>query len=173
MNRTFLVEILLRARDEISGAVNKATEAVQNLTKAQSDHGKVAEGTAEKLRGEITELERLTAAHTREKKALDDSAAARRRDADNIRAHTDSVRHNIEAARSLQQSHAQEAAKLAELSQKRQEAIGKVDSLSRSYLSQARTQQRLASEQGRIVQGYQREMQASEQRARSFEVEAR
>lgn len=171
--RQYIIEILLKAREMISGAAQKATGELNKLTQAEKNHGNASAKAAEQIRGESTELDRLHAAHVREKRDLDGSAAARRRDAAEIRAHADSLRGDLSATRAAQQAHTDEAARLADLSAKRVDATGKIDQQSRAYDRQSQSHRRLATEQGRLATGIQREIDGIERRARSVDQDAR
>lgn len=171
--RQYIIEILLKAREMISGAASKATTSLNDLTKAEKNHGAAAEKAADQIRGESTELDRLHAAHVREKRDLDDSAVARRSDAVAIRDHADSLRADLAVARETQQAHADEASRLTALSAKRVDETGKVDAQSRAYDRQATAHTRLAGEQGKVVTGIQKEVDGLERRGRALEQDAR
>src|ERR1044072_8355700 len=82
MDRRYLIEILLRARETVTEAARRAASALDKVTKAQDANSESARRASQNLRQQISELERLVAAHTSEKRALEEASAAGRKEAD-------------------------------------------------------------------------------------------
>jgi hypothetical protein len=94
--KTYLVEVLLRAREQISQVAQRAAKALDSVTAAQERMGDSSRGQVPKLRDQITALEQLTTAHIREKKALEDSSAVFRFRANARKADADAARRSLE-----------------------------------------------------------------------------
>src|SRR3954470_6841798 len=94
--RKYLIEILLRARENISQAAQKAARALDDVTKSQDRTSDSAKRVSESTRQQITALEQLREAHVREKKALDESAAVFRFRANASKAAADASRRELE-----------------------------------------------------------------------------
>jgi hypothetical protein len=76
MNRTYIVQILLRAREEISAVAMKAANAIQQVTAAQRENNEASRISTQHAVQHATSLEKLVAAHVGEKKGAKESAAA-------------------------------------------------------------------------------------------------
>jgi chemotaxis protein histidine kinase CheA len=99
--RKYLIEILLRARENISQAAQKAARALDDVTKAQDRTSDSAKRVSESTRQQITALEQLREAHVREKKALDESAAVFRFRANASKAAAEASRGELEELQRL------------------------------------------------------------------------
>jgi hypothetical protein len=77
-SKTYLIEILLRAREQVTQAAQRATTALNKVTNAQREVTEEAKRNDEANRKQVGSLEQLRQARVREKRDLDDSIAAMR-----------------------------------------------------------------------------------------------
>jgi hypothetical protein len=88
--------VLLRARDSVSQVAQKVVRSLDDVTKAQKRSTDEASRATAPMREQISELQRLVEAHTREKKALEDSSKALRSTATARRQEATAARSRLE-----------------------------------------------------------------------------
>jgi hypothetical protein len=98
-DRRYLIEVLLRARDNISQVTSRAVSSIDNLTRAQNRSTDAAERARRNTREQITELSRLVEAHIREKRALEETAGVFAKSAAARRAEADAAKRRLEDLR--------------------------------------------------------------------------
>jgi small-conductance mechanosensitive channel len=78
-DKTYLIQILLEARERVSQVAQKVAQQLDKVAKAQDDVNDATRRMNASQRQQYETLQQLVAAHTREKKALEDSSAVLRR----------------------------------------------------------------------------------------------
>jgi hypothetical protein len=184
--KTYLIQILLEARERVSQVAQKVAQQLDKVTKAQdnvSDSAKRASAAAEQQRGA---LEELHAARIREKKGLDDSAAALRsqsaaarqnRDAlrnqaAQVRASADALRAQRDATVKAQQASLAEASSLRDLARARAEQVGAIDKTAQQLTRQANAARKEAEQNRLLASSYDKSINAIDNRARALERDA-
>jgi hypothetical protein len=185
--RTYLVEVLLRAREQISQVAQRAAKALDNVTASQdkmSESSKRAAQAASEQRGA---LQQLYESRLREKKGLDDSAvayrnqerglrqnaAALREQARQTRASADELRQLRTESNKAAEGYVREAQSLLDLAQARQDDVGKIDKTVESLRKQAAGARRMADENRRVTRSFDQQISAIDRNSASFERSAR
>jgi hypothetical protein len=101
--KRYLIEVLLKARESISQVAQRAAKALDGVTAAQKKQDQQVKGSMEQARRQITTLQQLVDAHTREKKALEDRAEALRKTATAQRETANADRKRLEELRKTAQ----------------------------------------------------------------------
>lgn len=127
-DRRFLIEVLLRARDNFSQVAQKAVKSLDNVTEAQKRNDTASREAAEGSRRQITALEQLREARIREKRAADQS-------------HGEALR---------------EATALRDLARARQDQVGAIDKTVKQLTSQADASRKIADQNQRLSRSYSR-----------------
>jgi len=184
--KQYLISVLLRAREQISQVAQKAAKALDEVTKSQdrmSESSKLAAKAAQEQRGA---LQHLHDARIREKRGLDESAAAMRSQARSVRENTaalreqsrqvrasaDSLRAQRDAAVKANIESLREAASLRDLARARAEQVGAIDKTARQLTRQAEAVRREADQNRRLASSYEQSIRAIERRASSIERDA-
>jgi len=76
--RRYLIEVLLKARDNISQVTQKAANSLNDLNKAQDKSTLSTNKATDAARQKVATLEKLVEGHVKEKKALEDSSKSLR-----------------------------------------------------------------------------------------------
>jgi hypothetical protein len=114
---------LLRAREQVTQVAQKAARSLDDIVKAQDNVNKSSRQMSGSTRQQITALQQLVEAHTREKKALADSAAGLRYRAQVSREAADASRKELEQ---LQKRAAIERAIAAEKKKRDVEEVARI-----------------------------------------------
>lgn len=88
-SKQYLIEILLRAREQVSQAARNAVKALDDVARSQGRLADASKYSDELTRREIVSLEQMRQARIREKRDLEDQAAALRKSADARRREAD------------------------------------------------------------------------------------
>jgi hypothetical protein len=97
--KRYLIEILIRAREQVTQAAQKAAQALDGVSKAQDQNTAASKRASDSNNSLRKTLEDLREAHLREKKAAEDTAAAERRSASTYRQTADAYRQRAQAVR--------------------------------------------------------------------------
>jgi hypothetical protein len=185
--RQYLIEILLRAREQVSQVAQRAARALDDVTKSQdrmSDSAKRSAQAAQEQRGA---LQQLYESRVREKRGLDDSAAAYRQQEQGLRRNAAALREQARQTRSsadelrelrtesarAAEGYVREAQSLLDLAQTRQDDVGKIDKQTEGLRKQAAAARRMADENRRVTASLDRQIASIDRNAASFERSSR
>jgi hypothetical protein len=88
--------VILRARDSMSQVAQRAIRSLNDVSKAQEKANEASSRASAPLRQQVSDLEKLVEAHTREKRALEESSRSLRSTATARRAAADASRKQLE-----------------------------------------------------------------------------
>src|SRR3954462_7018309 len=94
-SKRYLIEILLKAREQVSQVSRRAMAALDDVSKAQDRLTGSSRKAAEANRQQVQELERMRQARIREKRDLDASADSLRKNADARRRDADAASRSL------------------------------------------------------------------------------
>jgi hypothetical protein len=99
--KRYIIEILLEARERVSQVAQRVAQQIDKVTKAEEGLNDATRRMTATQRQQYETLQQLVAAHTREKKAIEDSSAVLRFRANARKADADAARKSLEDLQKL------------------------------------------------------------------------